>query len=189
MSSAAPQPEAQDETDHTKRLIGVEHGAIHALAEQLPEVNALLESSFEDISGTFMQIASQINAYKDKVGALELPDDARAELDALSGEMSSNITKIVMGMQFQDRVSQNLVIVINVLNDLLQEWPDGEGSDAGDLAFARSVLEKMKLGEIRQRYLDYLLSHGLIEDAASIGFEPVEAQTSSDDDDDDIDLF
>ncbi len=182
--------ELQEQDIHIQRLIGVEHGAIHALAQQLPEVNTLLETSFEDISGTFMQIASQISSYREQVEAEELSDEARSALDKIAQGINANITKIIMGLQFQDRVSQNLVITINVLNDLLEEWPEDESSDARDLAFAQSVLEKMKLGEFRQRYLDYLLEHNLIDDPASIGFQSLENSVSSaSDSEDDIDLF
>lgn len=189
-ASALPERDDAAALSHTQRLIGVEHGAIYALAKQLPEVNALLEDSFEQLSATFMQIAAQINAYRDKVAAQKLPPDACAELNALGGDITAGITKVVMGLQFQDRVSQNLVITINVLGDLLDEWPQGESSDARDLAFARSVLEKMKLGEFRQRYLDYLLQHGLIDSAESLGLsEAPHAQRSGTEDDGDIDLF
>lgn len=191
-NSAEELAELQEAEAHRDRLIGVEHGAIYALAQQLPEVNQLLERSFEDISSTFMQIASAVGRYQQNVEALEMADETRARLEELKAQISSDISKVVMGMQFQDRVSQNLVITINVLNDLLEEWPEGESTDARDLAFAKSVLEKMKLGEFRQRYLDYLLSHQLIDSALSIGFDMGDsssASSASEDDDDDIDLF
>lgn len=191
MHSAIPSVSALAEQEqHTQTLIGVEHGAIHALAQQLPEVNALLETSFEEISATFLTIATQVNAYRDIVNECEIPSDTKEQLAAISSDISNNITKIVMGLQFQDRVSQNLVITINVLNDLLNEWPQGESNDSRDVAFARSVLEKMKLGEVRQRYIDYLMEHGIIDDPSAIGFDSISAKEKTDGDgDDDIDLF
>lgn len=165
-----------------KTGIHVKASALQSLADQLPEVNQLLESSFEQISGDFIALTDKISRMK----ALSLPESAHT--DSLNKElqaMESSIRQIVVGLQFQDRVSQNLVIVTNVINEILRHQ---ESEPPDELISA--ILEQMKLGEFRQKFVNLCLQRQLIsEEMAESLCNTSAAQPANSAEEDDIELF
>ena len=100
-------PPHPSEMEHEHRLIGVEHGALSALAGHLPEVNALLESSFNEISTDFMKLNSLLSQQHQALDPLmALLPEQMEDYQETRERMQTIITKLVSALQFQDRVSQ-----------------------------------------------------------------------------------
>ncbi len=158
--------------------------AMQVLAEQLPKVNGLLEDSFEDISGRFVSMTQDVSSMRNMMKGISL------EAGAVSGKVSSannimdrmsdQLMALTIAMQFQDRVSQNLVITINVLletinylqkgiDDTICSIPDEAMSGVLDVDYSKKLLDQLKLGELRHHYVSHLLEQGYISDPADIG--------------------
>lgn len=189
-SSPAVQEHATGLLKHWLSVSESQICALEVLRTQLPEVDALLNDSFTDISGRFVQLAEDFQQYKTM-------DQTSEAAQALSAEISQTIGGIITGMQFQDRVSQNLVITVNVLNAIvayLQEEIDETISELDeqkqraklDEDFARELIGLLNLGELQHKFVHHLVEHGYITDPAQLGISPDKAQRE---DDDNIDLF
>lgn len=104
-----------------------------------------------------------------------------------SDKMICAITSAIVGMQFQDRVSQNLVIATNVSKEIiiyLREAIDAtissfesrehvlgkSGTIAIDETFAKKLIEYLTLGELQQKFIDHLITHGYITNPSQLGF-------------------
>lgn len=166
--------------------------ALTPLAEQLPEVNQLLDNSFTEISAIFVSLAGEVEAHHRQVReALEAPDSAAREaLEASHKKMSGMLSEAIIKMQFQDRVSQNLVITANVIKAVmshLQNALGGEnvGAIPFDTEFAAQTLTLLNLAEIKRRYIRHLVERGHIQDASELGYDMREPAPANDD----VDLF
>lgn len=161
--------------------------ALHTLSRHLPEVNTLLDTSFSSISEQFVQVAELMAEY----GALAEKDtatDAEKEHRAkLFSTMTKLVSKTIVDMQFQDRVSQNLVITINVakqIADLMQERLH-MGTQL-DTKMTQQLFYLLNLGEIKEKFIAYARSAGAMEDPAEYGIRDAHVEKK---DDDDIELF
>ncbi len=165
---------------------------LDALGSQLIGVNDLIEGSFGNISTEFVELTGQIDeqrALLDRLQQSPSDTDALQALQAIVSDMSSNVTHILMGMQFQDRVSQNLVIVMNILALLSerQKYHLDTMPAETNLEMAKEILALLKLGEIREVYVQHLLDRGYIHNVQELGLE--EAPDTHAGEDDDIELF
>lgn len=159
---------------------------LQALTKQLPQINELLENSFNDLSSTFVEMSSDIMAFQNQIKTLadlNEDDDVIAEMayesTTVSARINESLTKVIMGMQFQDRVSQNFVITINVLREIAAELDQyskdirdtlgGEVSITPDADTVSMFTEILKLGEVKQLFLDFLKERGHGELVAQIG--------------------
>jgi len=217
------------------------------LSEHLPKVNSLLESSMNDISTHFSNVASnarEIEAEISKISSeidvidvdgknvaiLEhiesiakdttdketakklgsLVQSIKSQEKSLHSEVrktqkameynASELSKIVVGMQFQDRVSQNILITINIMK-AISDYLDKEISSALpsvtkeerkkllNKEFATELLEKFRLGELQHSFVNHLVSHGYISDPAELGFSVEKQGAKPKTDDDDVELF
>lgn len=154
----------------------VQISVLSALEHQLPKVNELLESSFADLSETFVGMSSDINEFQSQMNtlaALNPDDDVIGEMACtaleVSTRLSENLTKVIMGLQFQDRVSQNLVIAISVVRELaleLNQYSTDVSGLIGDKEIhpdgdsITTFLNILKLGEVKQLFLDFLRERG-----------------------------
>lgn len=173
------------------------------LSEQLPKVNNLLEKSMNDISTHFGIISNILHKIseqtKDIKNLLENKSEINSDqLDIIEKEISNSlkeISSIVVGMQFQDRVSQNIIITTSIMKSisayledrigiLLPHINKEERKKLLDKEFAVELLEKFRLGELQHSFVDHLLSHGYIENPSEIGFTSEKTQQN-----DDVDLF
>lgn len=177
------------------------------LADQLPRVNDLLETSMNDISSRFSKIASHSAKLRQNLNNIikEIDNNnlgntlhnliTEAENNELQ-QINNEIGKIVTGMQFQDRVSQNILITINIMKTIAdyldKEFENSVPNISKDERkklinkdFAKELLEKFRLGELQHAFVDHLVSHGYIETAEEIGFTDIESAKK----DDDIELF
>lgn len=116
-----------------------------------------------------------------------------------TASINNTISSIIVDMQFQDRVSQNLVIVVNVLNAIIAYLQDeinettesfDEYNERADLDrdFAQKLLKLLTLGELQHKFMDHLLTHKYISSFAELGYDP-NAHPEQKKDDDNIDLF
>ncbi len=116
-------------------------------------------------------------------------------------EMTVEVSRIVVGMQFQDRVSQNIVITVDIMRSIAQ-YLDREIENSIpnitreerkkliDKEFAKKLLEKFRLGELQLSFVNHLVEHGYIDNAEELGFS-IDGHAADDNksDDDGIDLF
>ena len=151
------------------------HAALHTLALHLNDVNALLEGSFEKISELFLEISNKLSNIKD------IEDEETR--NRLCDEVNALVMQSITDMQFQDRVSQNIVIARNVMNHAAEEL---QVTDSVPLNEERKeiMLHLLNLGDIRQKFLSYCIERGFV--SPDEGMPEQRAQT---DDDDDIELF
>jgi hypothetical protein len=151
------------------------HAALHTLAKHLEEVNALLETSFEQISELFLTISGKIATLKD------IADES--ERARTCDEINALVMQSITDMQFQDRVSQNIVIARNVMNHAAEEL---QVTDDVPLNSERKevMLHLLNLGDIRQKFLAYCIERGFVPKE-----EAMPEQRQQTDDDDDIELF
>lgn len=177
--------------------------ALQVLTTQLPGVNDLLQGSFEEITAGFMEISSDFKQYQAHALEAASGEDEYAikAMTDLGDRISQNIMRLVMALQFQDRVSQNLVITINVMNAIIAYQQDGIqqtqeklemiGERAPlDLDFTKELLNLLNLGELKQHFVEHLVQQGFIEDTTALGILPNTPQESAaNNDDDDIELF
>ena len=161
--------------------------ALHTLSEHLPEVNHLLDGSFSSISEQFVSVADMMAEY----GALAEKDDATdAEKERRAqvfSAMTALVSKTIVDMQFQDRVSQNLVITINVakqIAEMLQERLH-PGIQL-DTKMTQQLFFLLNLGEIKEKFITYARSTGAMEDPAEYGIRDAHVAKK---DEDDIELF
>ena len=117
-------------------------------------------------------------------------------------EDSKELSEIVVGMQFQDRVSQNILITINVMNEIvtyidkeiensLPNITKGERKKLLDVDFAKKLIKTLRLGELQLSFVNHLVDHGYINDAKDLDFvvEDHINQDENDNSDGDVDLF
>jgi hypothetical protein len=128
--------------------------------------------------------------------------DLHDELDKTIENIQDNINEIshiVVGMQFQDRVSQNILITINIMKTIvdylekeicksLPNLPKEERRKLLDKDFAKEILTQFRLGELQLSFVQHLIEHGYIKNADEVGFS-IEDHQKKDDDEDDIELF
>ncbi len=154
---------------------------IEALSAQLERVNILLETSFEELSTQFVQMAQDMSDLREAEGD---------ERERLMGEIETVLSRSIMSMQFQDRVSQNLVITMNVLGALAGEieqvLSESAVSAPIDKDAAKELYHFLRLGEIRDEYLAVLQKRGYISDPSELGLSNASDPKPSDDD---IELF
>ncbi len=104
-----------------------------------------------------------------------------------SQEISAALSQCIIGMQFQDWVSQNLVIAVDVLaiNILyLKEQIEASSSVLEvahesvvlDKEFAKKLITQFSLGKLQQDFIEHLLNKGYIKDPSELNYD-LEAST------------
>lgn len=212
--SDAP-PAADEVLRHLKKWLSTSESQISSLETlngHLPKVKERMEGDMEKVTASFVDLTVALDAYAAGVNALmeRVPVAERDEsmcalfdnLNAKGDEISSSVTGIIVAMQFQDWVSQNLQIVMDVLKGNISYLRTEIGEtiallDAAhevspiDMVFARLLCEQLKLGELQQQYVRYLLDHGYIDDPSDLGVVLSLGGDASEGaaEDDDIELF
>lgn len=153
---------------------------LHTLAVHLPEVNTLLDSSFSTISEQFVEVASLLGEYHDLT-----EKDAR---DTMYARISSLVSKTIIDMQFQDRVSQNLVIAVNITKQISEflETQLKHGTPL-DTEMTQKLVYLLNLGEIKQKFIQYAQEAGAMGDPAEYGIRDAVVEVKPNEDD--IELF
>jgi hypothetical protein len=168
------QPRASD-TGLSAETRATLHTASHILSAHIQEINVLLDTSFSNISNQFITISSMVSAL-----ASLSDNEARS---AKTAEISALISKTIMDMQFQDRVSQNLVITSNILK-ATADTLNVDNAQTLDTPLADTLVHLLNLGDIKQKFFAYALERGWV-DASTVPTSDTTAPAS----DDDIELF
>ncbi len=196
--------EAQNQSKNITEIIG-SATSLTIAGEQTSLSDALkgLQKSIGECEGGFPAIEKSLDdivvAVDNQQGSML---SAIESAEVSSEKMVGAISGAIVGMQFQDRVSQNLVITENVLRETvlyLKSSIDNTLSmflsnpvikntkyDYGlDKDFAKKMLELLNLGELQGQFVDHLIEHGYIENIEQLGltgnFEAEE--------EDDVELF
>ncbi len=157
---------------------------MEALGAQLMRVNTLLETSFNELSTQFVQMADDIKAYRSLTAK-----DADEVAKALGERIERTLAQSIISMQFQDRVSQNLVITMDVLKALAQELEEqlsaSEQTASIDEETARELYHFLRLGEIRAQFLEVMVRRGFIVNPEALGLTEANIPATGDD----VELF
>jgi hypothetical protein len=173
------------------------------MSTQIPKLNTMLEDNMLMIGESFSEIAGKSRAQQAKLEAANSSDPILIEVKNISAEISANVNKAIIGMQFQDRVSQNLVILNNLSNSMkdyisylvetignLSKAKQQNSNDEKifDVEFAKKIVKVFTLGELRDMFVAELVLQGYIKSEKDLGIVLVE-QSSAVSADDDIELF
>lgn len=173
---------------------------IFTLNHILPNVNKLLEDNILLIGQSFSKIAQDTKDIQslvddfDKDAISSEDSDKINSLEFKLSEISQSVNQAIVGMQFQDRVSQNLVIAQDISKVLFEsitkelELDELGKATSHQKAILKNILEKIKLGEIKKEFVDFLIRHKFVESGEEIGYFENKS-TSSMDLEDEIELF
>lgn len=161
------------------------------------EITEHLRSIAKDTSDK--ETKKQLNELAKKIAEQEksLHSELKKATKAVKSN-SSEIGEVVVGLQFQDRVSQNILITVNIMRSIvsylekeiktsLPSITREERRGLLDKEFAKEILQQFRLGELQTSFVSHLVNHGYIEKPEDLGFSFKEH--SKQEDDDDIDLF
>lgn len=169
--AAADPPAAADSPPQPLRWPSVPEAQICvmvALERQLARVNRLLETSFGELSAQFVQLAADMHAYRTLGQAAASPEQA-----AIGERIDRTLKHGITSMQFQDRVSQNLVITMDVLREiaaaLAAQRASVHPSAPIDHEAARELYYFLRLGEIREAYLNALVDRAFAQGPGCLG--------------------
>ncbi len=194
MTHAQPSPSSSDsDLPHQhdwEQLNGMQLCLLDVLLQQLPEVHGLLEESMVGITEEFVALAKDWQEMSDILGSdggdAMLPIDHR-KLEAIQQRFG----KLTVSMQFQDRVSQNLLAACDALQqvaDKIQGCLDHQDvSYPVDTDLAKAQLAALRLGDLQTRYVEALQKRQFIATGSEVGFDHSTSAQAKDDDD--IDLF
>jgi hypothetical protein len=172
------------------------------MSAQIPKLNTMLEENMLMIGESFSQIAEKSRTQQAKLDSANSSDPILIEVKNISSEISSNVNKAIIGMQFQDRVSQNLVILNNLSNGMkdyisylvetignLSKAKQQNSADPTifDIEFAKKIVKVFTLGELRDMFISELVRQGYIQSEKDLGIILVEHAPAGGDDD--IELF
>jgi methyl-accepting chemotaxis protein len=111
-----------------------------------------------------------------------------------SRQSADDIQKMVIGMQFQDRSSQNIVNCLNVLRKVLNTLEERRTAfdysiKTIDLDQAKEVYDAFKLIDLQKGFLDTIVQNGNIKSAEELGITANNNSKPSGTSSDDIELF
>ncbi len=147
-------------------LSEVQISVLNALARQLPDVNALMEESVSELSEIFVEISDDVTHLQKQLTA---QGEGAGDALVTTKKLYEKLGRVITGMQFQDRVSQNFVIAINVIREVSAELNQysadicstiGHSEVTPDPDSITMFLEILKLGEVKQLFLDFLKERG-----------------------------
>lgn len=181
--------------------------ALDVVSHQLPNVRNILEENVEAISTHFTIFAKEINSQRLHIEDMKKTidesgdsEEIKNKLDILgeySDKLSKELMECIVRMQFQDRISQNLVIATNVIaeiKDYLDSSIDYTTHALEDMVrsknltldkgFAKKMLKHLTLGELQHKFVSDLINHGYIENEGELGIADIGAS-----DEGEIELF
>lgn len=99
--------------------------------------------------------------------------------------MFKAVSGAIVGMQFQDRISQNIVIAQKVIHSIVEYLENsidstisevknhsginlGQNSGILDKDFAEKLIVFLTLGELQKQFVDHLITRGYIKNASQI---------------------
>lgn len=207
MDLSASFSELATETQHqTKNVVQVKetarHVEVNGKSQTIEAAVAYIEGHLDsgDAKGALKQIKLLQKALKEQEKVL---DNALEVAQVSVDQMVTAISTAIVGMQFQDRVSQNIVIAEKVLKEIVyylqasvnetlsnltahSQREDGKnGKSPLDVDFARQLMAHLNLGELQGQFVDHLVEHHYIKDASELGVKDTVSQQQNDD----VELF
>ncbi len=172
-------------SEASTKILASASAVIEVMAKVTPDINHLLESNMILVSENFTKIAEAGSNLKKMT--LDNDDISSEAVKAEVDKINSSVMNAIMSLQFQDRLSQNLVILENISKELSNSTAQAINLQSGvDLDLSKSILELIKLGEIRNIYIDHLVNAGLISGPEDLDYKQVDEAPSSADE---IELF
>ena len=177
-------------TENIKTQVGTVVSGIKSGYETLQEVATLDMTENIQAKGKIEQMMASL------IGKTEFFAQTMTETAAQSEKISTDVSGLVTGIQFQDHTKQileNIVGTMGVFGDALEQLENDTrpaveafaGPQSIDKDWLQSVIDNCTLGEMRERYVRHLF---LDED---LGAQTAEGAAASDDEapDCDIELF
>ena len=159
-------------SDEIKSLSQSVNQLAESMRERVSAVSDGLEAGREQLREIADVDMSENSLMKDRVGELmqsvmaqnEKFEAALEASDALSKDVSRDIATVITSLQFQDRTSQRLQGILDVLtlfNRAVQKLQSESGSDgneplqavAPDQSWYQEIIDQLTLGEMRKRFL------------------------------------
>jgi methyl-accepting chemotaxis protein len=174
---------------------GANGGPFSVIAHEIRELSKQTDAMAKSVSSRIVSIdgsVSRSHAVLQEIATIDLSEHiiAKHRLDALLGgmieqnnaftsilteaadasaELSTTIAPLVMGLQFQDRTTQQLTHVIEALDTLAQAteslqqathdaMPDAYSAGEIDQAVLDRIVDRQTLGAVRKRFLAQLIS-------------------------------
>lgn len=172
--------------DESLKSLASASAVAEVMAKVTPDINNLLEENITSISDNFTEIASsgrnlqsRIEASGDKLSISEIKSEVE--------KINKSVANAIIGLQFQDRLSQNLVILQDISQEIkssIENTLDKKESKEIDIELSKTILSLLKLGTIRDTYIEYLISKGFIDSPEDLGYHEIENEEESD-----IELF
>ena len=163
-------------------------------AQNIRDVLYELEEKMDDKEFVEKTVKSLIEASKKQDKKLK---EAMEVAEVSSDEMLTAVSSAIVGMQFQDRVSQNLVIAEKVtggIADQIRGIITMAVSSLGDVSdkdinkdLAKEIITLLTLGELQHKFAERLIENGYIKDSSELGFDADGATQKEDDDS--VELF
>jgi len=190
--------------DSIKQWISVAESqmcALDVVGHQLPDVRVLLEENVEAISTHFSIFASEISSQRSQIFEIKSFIDDNVNDGNISGvnsrldnleesvqKLNSELMECIVRMQFQDRISQNLVIATNVIAEI-KDYLENSVNDTTrafegvtrsrdltlDKGFAKKMLKHLTLGELQHKFVSDLIAHGYIQNETELGVADIGA--------------
>ncbi|HCR86507.1 MAG TPA: hypothetical protein DIV86_07515 [Alphaproteobacteria bacterium] len=158
---------------------------LHVLDYILPNVNELLEDNILLIGQSFSKIAETSVAMQKN-----LAEKKYDEIQDQIFEISKNVSSAIVGLQFQDRVSQNLAICLMISSminkHIVKVISEQKGDVTADIDISKEIYDKIFLGEIRNEFVKFLVDYNFIKHPSDIGHNPISEVTTNSED---IELF
>ncbi len=172
---------------------------IHAIASSVKEGYSTLQSVATIDMSNNINVRDKIDAIMEAMLAQgEETRSVMQETAVASRHTSDVISRMIVGMQFQDRTTQNVqntVDVLQCLTDSLQKMREetlhmlksDEHVVVLDIGFIRDILQYVTLSDLKHAFIDHLVEKGYVKNADALGVNVGNvAATHSDED---IELF
>lgn len=157
--------------------------ALEVLCSQIPKMNRVLEENMVALGNSFGVVASKSQEQQANLKNMIMEGRGKGRFPAmekLSVEINSAISSAIVSMQFQDRVSQNLIIATNVSSEIMTYLKESVEITASvlqnsentplDEDFAKRLIKHLTLGELQHKFIQHLIEHSYIKDASQLGY-------------------
>lgn len=179
-----------EQLDQCSKPLVTVASVFEVMSKVTPDINNLLETNMISIAESFTKIAESGRKLQEEVKTAQENQSSEVNIELLKeglDNINSHVSQAIIGMQFQDRLSQNLVILKDVsceVRNYINSTLEAQGGRELDVDFAKSILALIKLGEIRDIYINDMVSHGYIKGPEDLDYEVAEAESDLD-----IELF
>lgn len=154
---------------------------IHAISSSVTEGYTTLQSVATIDMSNNIDVRDKIDAIMEAM--LSQGEETRSvmqETAIASRNTSEVISRMIVGMQFQDRTTQNMQNSVEVLQrmteslqhlrqETLHTLKTDETTVVLDIGFIRDVLQHVTLSDLKHAFIDHLIGKGYVKDAEALG--------------------